>query len=195
MPLPLAALVALSLGALFAHVARAELTQTDAPIVSSRAMAIVVAFAGFVVLPAVAYFAAFHGDWAYMYFIAWRRVPSAIDLAVVLACAALVPAGFLLVAPLARAKRREVVMAMIAGPAALAALLALVLQHRVGTSATFAQFKLGEGVQPIARAALGRAVLVAIAIATGAALWAVRLLRSTPLPTPKAGFDGSKRWR
>lgn len=193
MPLPLAALVALSLGALFAYVARVELAQEDAPIVSSRAFAIVVAFAGLVYLPAIAYFAAFHGDWAYMYFVAWRRVPSAIDLAVVLACTALVPAGFVIAAPFARARRREVVMALIAGPAALAAILAVVFQHRVGTSATFAQFKHDFDTAPVARAALGRAMLVAIAVATVAALWAVRLLRS--VPAPKAKIDGSKRWR
>ena len=193
MPLPLAALVALSLGALFAHVARAELS-LDEPILSSRPLAIVATFAGLVWLPAVAYFAAFHGDWAYMYFVAWRRVPSAIDLAVVLACTALVPAGFAIAAPFARSKRREIVMAMIATPAAIAAILAVVLQHRVGTSATFAQFKHGVGTEPVARAALGRAMLVAIAVTTGAALWATRLLRSAPAPK-KAKIDGAKRWR
>jgi hypothetical protein len=192
-PLPLAALVAVSLGALFAHVARAELS-LDEPLLSSRPLAIVSAFAGLVYLPAVAYFAAFHGDWAYMYFVAWRRVPSAIDLAVVLACAALVPAGFAIAAPFARSKRREIVMALIAAPAALAATLAIVFQHRVGTSATFAQFKHGFDTEPVARAALGRAMLVAIALTAGAALWAVRLLRAAPV-TAKAKIDGSKRWR
>jgi hypothetical protein len=193
MPLPLVALVALSIGALFAHVARAELAHEDAPIVSSRPLAIVVAFAGLVFLPAVAYFAAFHGDWAYMYFVAWRRVPSAIDLAVVLACTALVPAGFVVAAPFARTKRREIVVALIASPATLAAILAIVFQHRVGTSATFAQFKNGFDTEPVAHAALGRAMLVAIAVTTAAALWTVRLLRSVPVP--KAKIDGSRRWR
>ena len=202
MPLPLAALVALSLGALFAHVARAELS-LDEPIVSSRPLAIVSAFAGLVYLPAVAYFAAFHGDWAYMYFVAWRRVPSAIDLAVVLACTALVPAGFAIAAPFARTKRREIVLAMIASPAALAGILAVVLQHRVGTSATFAQFKHGFDTEPVARTALGRAMLVAIAVTTAAALWAARLLRTARVAQPpsadpsasKAKIDGAKRWR
>jgi len=193
MPLPLAALIAFAVGALFAHVARVELAQSDAPLVSSRPMAVAAAYAAFVWVPAMAYFAAFHGDWAYMYFVAWRRVPSAIDLAVVLACTALVPAGFVIAAPFARSKRREIVMALIATPAAIAAILAIVFQHRVGTSATFAQFKLGEGTEPVARAALGRAMLVAIAVATVAALWAARLLRSAP--AAKAKIDGSKRWR
>ncbi len=195
MPLPLAALIAFALGALFAHVARAELSQSDAPLVSSRPMAVAAAFAAFVYVPAVAYFAAFHGDWAYMYFVAWRRVPSALDLAVVLACAALVPAGFLATAPLARAKRRELVMAMIAAPAALAAVLLVVFQHRVGTSATFAQFKNDFDTQPVTRAALGRAILVAIATCTAAALWSVRLLRSASSPPRSAKIDGTKRWR
>ncbi len=182
MPLPLAALVALALGALFAHAARAMLAQSDAPLFSSRPIAVAAAFATFVYLPAIAYFAAFHGDWAYMYFVSWRRVPSAIDLAVVLACAALVPAGFLAAAPLARARRREAVIAMIAVPAGAAAALALVFEHRLGTSATFAQFANDFDTHPIAATALGRAVLVAVATCAAAAVFCVRLLHSENRP-------------
>ncbi len=185
MPLPLAALIALSLGALFAHVARAELSQSDAPIVSSRPLAIAAAFGGFVYLPAMAYFAAFHGDWAYMYFIAWRRVPSAIDLAFVLACAALVPAGFIAAAPLSRAGRRGVVIAMIAAPVGLASVLAIAFERRVATSASFAQFMNNFDTHPVAASALGRAMLVTIVVTAAASLWCVRLLR-TPRATPVA---------
>ena len=179
MPLPLAALVALALGALFAHAARAELAQSDAPLASHASFAVAAAFGAFVYLPALAYFAAFHGDWAYMYFVPWRRVPSAIDLAVVLACAALVPAGFLAAAPLARARRREAVIAMIAIPAAVAVALALVFEHRLGTSATFAQFTNDFDTHPIAATALGRAVLVAVATCAAAVVWGVRLLHAS----------------
>jgi len=176
MPLPLAALVAFSLGALFAHAARAALAQSDASAVSSRGFAVAAAFAAFVYLPAVAYFAAFHGDWAYMYFVPWRRVPSAVDLAVVLACAALVPAGFLAAAPLARARRREALLAVIGAPATLAVILAVVLERRLGTSATFAQFANDFDTHPVAQAALGRAMLVAIATCAAAAFHGVRLV-------------------
>lgn len=178
MPLPLAALVALALGALFAHAARATLAASDAPIVSSRPIAVAAAFATFVYLPAIAYFAAFHGDWAYMYFVRWRRVPSAIDLALVLSCAALVPAGFVAAAPFARARRREAVIAMIAVPAAAAAALAAIFQHRLGTSATFAQFANDFDTHPVAASGLGRAVLVAVGVCAAAAVWGVRLLQS-----------------
>jgi len=178
MPLPLAALVALAIGALFAHASRAALAQSDAPVISSKPIGVAAAFGAFVYLPACAYFAAFHGDWAYMYFVAWRHVPSAIDLAVVLACAALVPAGFLVAAPFARARRREAVVALIAVPAGAAAILAAMFEHRLGTSATFAQFANDFDTHPIAATALGRAVLVTAIVCAAAVVWGVRLLHS-----------------
>ncbi len=180
MPLPLAALVALALGALFAHVARGELAQTDKPLLASRPMGIAIGFAAFVYAPAIGYFAAFHGDWAYLYLVPWRRVPSALDLVLVIACAALVPAGFLIAAPFARGKRRSAVMALIGAPAGVTALLALVFQHRLATSATFAQYAHDFGTQPTSATALGRAVLWAILVGVAATLWAVRLLRAAP---------------
>jgi hypothetical protein len=177
-PLPLAALCALALGALFAHVARGELAQTDGPLARSRPAGIVTAFAVFVYLPAVAYFAAFHGDWAYMYFIAWRRVPSAVDLVLTLACAGLVPVGFFAAAPFARTRRQRVVVAMIATPAVVAFALAIAFEKRLGSSATFVQFTLDEGTKPIAASGLGRAIFVSVTVSTAAALWCARLLRT-----------------
>ncbi len=178
MPLPLAALIALSLGALFAYVARATLAQLDGPLWSARPTMLVVAFAAFVYLPALSYFAAFHGDWAYMYFVAWRRVPSAIDLAIVVACAALIPVAFVVTAPFARARKNPTVIGMMAAPAVVAALLAIVLQKRLTTNASFIQFSNDWGTHPAAASALGKAMLVAIAATAMGALWCVRLLRS-----------------
>lgn len=180
MPLPIAALVALALGALFAYVARSELSLTDRPLVATRPMGIVAAFAAFVYAPAIGYFAAFHGDWAYLYLVPWRRIPSALDLVLVASCAALLPVGFLIAAPFARAKRRSAVMGMIGAPAGAAVLLALACQHRLATSATFVQYAHDFGTQPMSATALGRAVLWAILVATVGALWSVRLLRSAP---------------
>jgi hypothetical protein len=191
MPLPLAALVALSLGALFAYVARVALSQSDGPFWSSRPTLVVVAFAAFVYLPAVAYFTAFHGDWSYMYFVPWRHVPSAIDLAVVVACAALVPGAFVAAAPFSRAQRGNVVLAMMAAPAVCAAVLAGLFEARLTTNATFVQFTYGVGTHPAAASALGRAILVAIVVGTAGALWCVRLLRAaattkkTPVKTSR----------
>ena len=180
MPLPLAALVALSLGALFAQVARAELSQSDLPAYMSRPMRITLGFAFFVYLPALAYFTAFHGDWAYMYFVAWRHVPSALDLVFVVGCVALVPAAFVITAPLARARHQSVVVALMAAPMLIAVLLALVLKRRLGTSANYLQFSIAEGTRPVPASGLGRAVLVALTVSAAGVLWAVRLLRTAP---------------
>ena len=179
-PLPLAALVALSLGASFAWLARTELALGDVPLVSSRAFNVVLGFAVLLWSPAVGYFAAFHGDWAYLYLVPWRRVPSAVDLAAVLACGALVPAGFALAAPFARRRRLPFVLSMVIGPSALAAAIALVLQRRLGVSASYAQFQGNFGTIPIAQASLGRAVLVTLMVCAAGVAWCGRLLRTAP---------------
>ena len=177
MPLPLAALLALSLGASFAWIARVELAQEDAPLVSSRPFALVVAFALFAYAPMLGYFTAFHGDWAYLYLVPWRKVPSAVDLAAVLGCGALVPTGFGLAAPFARGRHLTITLAMIGLPLAAASTLALLWQHRLGASASYAQFQGHFGVVAISQAALGRAVLVALTVLGGSAAWCTRLLR------------------
>ena len=64
---------------------RAELVRDDGPVVASRPFAVVAAFAALVWLPVVGYFVAFHGDWSYLYVVPWQRVPSAVDLGLVLA--------------------------------------------------------------------------------------------------------------
>ncbi len=181
MPIPLAWLVAFALGAAFARVAQGEVARSEGPLVATRAMGVVVGFAGLVFLPVVGYFAAFHGDWAYLYFVSWQNVPSAIDLALVVAAAALVPAGFAVAVALVRARRSRAsraVWLLVGLPAGLATLLSLVFVRRLGVSASAAQYAGGFGVEPIASSALGKGVLCALlALAAGAA-WAIRALRS-----------------
>src|SRR5438045_9383789 len=94
MPLPFAWLVAFALGAAFARAAQGEIARSEGPLVMSRPVLVVVAFAALVVAPVAGYFAAFHGDWAYLYGVNWQDVPSAVDLVLVALAAALVPAGF-----------------------------------------------------------------------------------------------------
>ena len=93
-PIAFAPLFGLALGAALAWIAAAELARDDGPVVASRSFAIVGAFTGFVWLPVVGYFAAFHGDWSYLYVVPWRRVPSAIDLGLVLLAGAAVLGSF-----------------------------------------------------------------------------------------------------
>src|SRR4051794_38294870 len=96
MPLPFALLLGFALGVILAHLAKAEIARLDGPLVTSRALAIVAAFAGIVFTPIVGYFLAFHGDWAYLYVVPWLSVPSAVDLALVLAAGGSIVLGFVI---------------------------------------------------------------------------------------------------
>jgi len=181
MPIPLAWLVAFALGAGFARVAQAEIARIEGPFVASRPMAIVLGFAGLVFLPVAGYFAAFHGDWAYLYLVSWQNVPSAVDLALVLVAAGLVPAGFVAAVALLRTRRSratQAISALIGVPAALAALLAIAFAHRLGVSASAAQYTGGFGVEPIATSALGKGVLWGLLALVAGAGWAARALRA-----------------
>jgi hypothetical protein len=180
-PIPIAWLVAFALGAAYARVAQAEIARSEGPLVASRPMAIVLGFAGLVFLPVAAYFAAFHGDWAYLYFVTWQNIPSAVDLALVLAATSMVPAGFVASVGLIRARRSRAArgLAVLIGlPLALAAILAAVFAHRLGVSASAAQYSGGFGVEPIAHSVLGKGVLWGL-LALGAGVgWAMRALRT-----------------
>jgi hypothetical protein len=178
-PLPFALLVALALGAAFARLAQGEITRAEAPLAASRGMSVALGFAALVLLPVTAYFAAFHGDWAYLYFVAWQHVPSAIDLALVLLAAACVPAGFVAGALAVRARRQDVLGGLIGAPVALLLIVTMAFTKRLVVSASAAQYAGGFGVEPIAASALGKGVVWALlAMAAGVAL-AVRALRTT----------------
>jgi hypothetical protein len=175
-PLPFAPLIGLALGVAFAWIAAPELSRDEGPIVASRPFAIVVAFASLVWLPIVGYFAAFHGDWAYLYVVAWRRVPSAVDLGLVLFAGAAVVLGFWSVVRPVRKRRFGPVVGMLVAPAALAAAGLTAAARRLAVSGTYAQFHGDFGTQPIGTSALGQGVLVMGAILVLAVAWTARSL-------------------
>jgi hypothetical protein len=178
LPLPFAPLVGLLLGLGLAWASLAELSRDEGPLVASRPFAIVVAFAALLYMPAVGYFVAFHGDWAYLYVVAWHSVPSAVDFALVLVSGATLPIGFLLSAPLLRKRKLAPVAALaIASGASSLALLALSAK-RIALSATYAQFHGEFGTEPIASSALGRGVLFMIIVLALGAAWSARALTS-----------------
>jgi hypothetical protein len=176
MPIPFAPLVGLALGAALAWIAAPEISRDDGPIALSRPFAVVLAFALLVWLPVVGYFVAFHGDWAYLYAVPSQRVPSAIDMALVLLAAGAVVGGFCLAAPTVRKRRFGPVIALLVVPGAVSVAALIVAARRLAVSGTFAQFHGDFGTEPIAASTLGRGVLfMGVVLALGIA-WTVRAL-------------------
>ena len=94
MPAPIAPLIGFALGVAFAWWAREELARSQASAgVGSRSLVIVTLFATVVFAPIGAYFLAFEADWSYAIFVDTGRIPSALQLALVLLDAASVPVG------------------------------------------------------------------------------------------------------
>lgn len=173
-------LVAFALGASFARVAQGEIARSEGPLAASSSMAVVVGFAALVFLPVTGYFAAFHGDWAYLYLVSWRNVPSAVDLALVLFATALVPAGFASAVVFIRTRRSRAARAislLVGVPMAFAVVLVAAFARRLSVSASAAQYAGGFGVEPITASALGKGVLFAFLALAGGVAWAVRALR------------------
>lgn len=175
MPLPFALLSGVLFGLAFAILATGDTGEARGAM--SRSYRLTLGFAAFVFAPVVGYFVAFHGDWAYAYAIAWTRIPSALDLALIGLSAAAIPISFRLAAnSVSRGRRNRVIR--IALPISLLAIgLAIGLEKRLAVSATYIQFHGAFGGVPIGQSSLGRGVLLAwLALAAGTALW-VRLVR------------------
>ncbi len=182
-PIPFAPLLGLALGAVMAWVAAPELARDDGPIVASRPFAVVAAFALLVWLPVTGYFLAFHGDWSYAYLLPWRRVPSAIDLGLVLLAATSVVCGFSLAVGPVRKRRLGLVTVLVAVPGTTSLAGLALLAHRLAVSATYAQFHGDFGTEPIGASTLGRGVvLMGVVLALGVA-WTLRALANMSTET------------
>lgn len=176
MPVFFAPLVAIVLGVSFAWAAWAELARDDGPLVASRPFAVAVAFAVFVFTPIVGYFVAFHGDWAYLYAVPWRDVPSAVDFGLVLLSGGALVLAFVGAAPLVRRRKISVVTTLVIAPGSLAIALLALFARRMSLSATYAQFHGEFGTEPITASALGRGVLLMGVLLAAGVAWSVRAL-------------------
>jgi hypothetical protein len=187
MPIAFAHLVGLILGAALAWVAAPELARLQGPVVATRPFSIVLAFATFVWLPVVGYFMAFHGDWSYLYLVPWRRVPSAVDLSLVLFASVAVVAGFCAVVTPVRKRRFGPVLVVIVVPAVLVLAALPFAARRFAISGTYAQFHGDFGTEPIGASLLGKGILVMGTVLVIAVFWTAhalsRLAREAPPPS------------
>lgn len=176
MPIPFAPPLGFALGAALAWVAAPALARDDAPIAMSRPFAVVSAFAALLWLPMVGYFVAFHGDWSYLYLVPWQRVPSAIDLGLVLLSGGAVVGGFWLSVRPVRKRRLGPVAIMVVAPAAITLVALTLVVQRLAVSGTYAQFHGDFGTVPIVASALGKGVLLMGMILVLGIAWTVRCL-------------------
>jgi hypothetical protein len=185
MPGPLAPLLGLFLGIVFAWSAREDLIRAHgASWLGSRALVTVSLFSVLVFAPVSAYFLAFEADWSYAYYIDTRRIPSAVQLGLVLIDAASVPLGFGLA--MSRARTRRIGSILPLGVPILFVVLASALwaSSRLRVEASYAQFHGDFGVLPVAGGPLGYALLWMDSLLTIAVVWTIRRLRQTARVKP-----------
>ena len=178
MPLPLAVPFALLVGLSLAWMSRIELARSEVPLILTRPFLVALGFGAIVFGPVLGYSVALHGDWAYLYLVRFGRVPSAVDLGLVIVAAACVPAGFALGAPWALARRGAPFLRVGAGIALVLVVAVVLSVKRLAVSASYAQYHEHFGGMPIGQTPLGRGVLLSW-LALGAGFgWALRALRA-----------------
>ncbi len=174
MPLPFAFLTAILFGLSFAIGARGENPESGGVF---RTTVLTAGFSAFVFLPVISFFVGFHGDWAYVYAVPWKKIPSAVDVVLLSLAAALIPATFRIASSAVERGRADRVLRAALPVSLLTIALAISCEKRLAVSATYVQYHAAFGVVPIGQSSLGRAVLIAwLALAAGSALW-LRLVR------------------
>jgi hypothetical protein len=175
-PILFAPLLGFLLGVILAWISRDELMRQEGPLLVSRPLVMALALALSVYAPMIGYFVLFHGDWSYLYLYPHSRIPSAIDLSLVLLSGALVPLAMRIAAPAARSKKLNVIVWLGAVPATLATALFAWGARRLSVSATYSQFHGNFGTTPISASTLGRGVLFMLILSALAIAWTTRHL-------------------
>ena len=176
MPAPTAPLFGFALGALLAWVAAGDLARSSTGY-GTQSFLLVVAYALLVFAPVSAYFVAFEPDWSLAYLVDSERLPSIAPMAMVLAAAASVPAGFIATAADARTHRQSRVL-WIALPPLLAGLgFVIALFSRLAVQANYAQYHGDFGTRGVAGSPLGYALIWMLAVLCLATVITMRALQ------------------
>jgi hypothetical protein len=176
MPAPVAPLLGIALGALFAWAAADELAKGREFGLGSRGLVISALFGLLVLAPISGYFLSLHRDWAFAYLIDTRGLPDFVDPALVLLAAASVPAGFALAASGARSRHSATVAKMLGAALALAAGFVFVTARRLSVQATYAQYHGDFGTEPVAGSTLGYGLLAMAVLLLVGTLWTLHSL-------------------
>lgn len=162
-PAFLGPLVGLPVGALLAWLVASD-PQRDERHVAARARVVVAAFGALVYAPICAYFLLFAGDWSYAYLVPSARVPSAVELLLVVVDAGSVVAGFSIGRRVLRRHAVRPLLFLVLFPAAMAMITVVVLFRRLRVDATYRQYHAVFGLEPIAGGAIGYGILWMLAM-------------------------------
>jgi hypothetical protein len=176
-PAPIAPLIGFILGVIFAWGAADELGRNAGRVEGSRSFVVVAAFSLLVFAPVSAYFLAFAPDWSYAYLVDSQRLPSAVDLGLVLIDAVSVPMGFALAARSASFEEVARLVRLSALPALLVASFLLATAQRLSVAATHAQYHGDFGTRSLAGSPTGYALLWMSAVLAGGVIWTLHSLR------------------
>jgi hypothetical protein len=182
MPVAVAPLVGIALGALFAWAGMEELSRIGGA-VTSRSLVVGALFGVVVFAPACGYFEAFFPDWSYAYVLDAQRRPVALDLGLVLVDGLSVPFGLMLFAPSAAARRTAALARGIAIPSFAACLFLLAMLPRLRVFATYAEFHGDFGTEPLTGSPIGYALIWMTSVVAAAAAWTIRALRTLGEPS------------
>ena len=188
MPLFLAPLFTALLGVVFAAFAKLELARREGPAYSSQAFRIVFLHSALVLFPVLGYFAAYHGDWGYLYLFAGRHVPSAVDLLLVGVGAFAPCATFLLFATASAQDRTGVLFRAMLGFSIPLLVLGALGLGRLSETGTYDQFQGHFGLRRTSESPLGLAIVLAwVTVAAGTYLVRRALVRLGKLASDAAG--------
>jgi hypothetical protein len=181
-PAPAAPLIGFILGVVFAWGAGDELGKNAGRVEGSRSLVVVTSFSLLVFAPMSAYFLAFAPDWSYAYLIDSQRLPSAVDLGLVLIDAISVPAGFALAARAASSHDVARLLRLAAAPALLVIGFLFATASRLSVAASHAQYHGDFGTRSLAGSPIGYAMLWMSAVLLGGVLWTLHSLRRLGRP-------------
>lgn len=176
MPAPVAPLLGIALGALFAWAAADELAKGERFGLETRSLVVAALFGLLILAPIAGYFLAAHRDWAYAYLVDPHRLPDVVDPGFLLLDAVSVPAGFVLAANGARSHRFAAVAKVLTAPLVLALMFVFATLPRLSVEATYAQYQGDFGTQPVAGSPLGYGLLTMTVLLVTAVLWTLRSL-------------------
>jgi len=158
MPAFMGPFVGFALGAALAWLGRREGERVDERSHGAR-VGVAALFALLVMAPVCAYFLIFTPDWAFAYLVDSRKIPSAVELTLVMLTAGAVVVGFI-AAERAHKKRSFRALALAAGvPSAIALAEVLIFFPKLRIEGSFHQVESGFGTQSVAGTPLGYAIL------------------------------------